>query len=54
MRSSWNMTRGEEELFQTSKTEAMADCIVKNDGGAEEFHAEIDRFFEEKLRALLD
>ena len=28
--------------------------VVKNDGGAEEFHAEIDKFYDEKLKALLD
>ena len=35
----------EEKIFHTSETEAMADYIIKNDGGVEDFYAAIDDFY---------
>ena len=35
----------EEELFNTSETEKMADFVVYNDGSAEEFNLSIDEFY---------
>lgn len=40
---------GEEKLFQTSKTEQMADYVINNDGTVEDFFAAIDKFYEEHI-----
>lgn len=45
--------KGEEELFKTSETEAMADFVLYNDGTADEFHAEIDKFYDEHISKLI-
>ncbi len=36
---------GEEKIFHTSETEKMADYVIKNDGGVEDFYAAIDAFY---------
>ena len=35
----------EEKQFHTSESEAIADYVIKNDGGVEEFYAAIDAFY---------
>lgn len=40
----------EERLFETSKTEAMADFVIYNDGSPEDFHREIDNFYNKYLK----
>lgn len=37
---------GEEKIFHTSESEKIANCVIKNDGGVEEFYAAADEFFE--------
>lgn len=46
--------KGEEKLFHTSETEKMADYVIKNDGTAEEFFAEIDNFYINFLNDRMD
>lgn len=36
---------GEERQFHTSESEKMADYVIKNDGGVEDFYAAIDAFY---------
>lgn len=45
---------GEEKLFQTSKTEKMADYTLLNDGTAEDFFAAIKEFYNSFLVPRLD
>lgn len=40
---------GEENIFHTSETEKLADVKILNDGGVEDFYAEIDKFYNEYL-----
>ncbi|MDR2647783.1 MAG: AAA family ATPase [Oscillospiraceae bacterium] len=40
---------GEEKLFRTSETEALADVVLKNDGGIDDFYAAIEAFYQEHL-----
>ena len=35
----------EERIFQTSRSEAMADVTIRNDGSAEDFYAAIEAFY---------
>ncbi len=37
--------RGEENIFKTSETEKLADVVIKNDGGVEDFYAAIEEFY---------
>ncbi|MDR2686136.1 MAG: AAA family ATPase [Oscillospiraceae bacterium] len=39
----------EEKLFQTSRSEAMADVTIRNDGGVDDFYAAIDKFYAEYI-----
>lgn len=45
--------KGEEELFHTSKTEAMADYIIKNDGTQADFHDAADKFYDEHIKPAM-
>ena len=38
---------GEERQFHTSESEKMANYVIKNDGGVEDFYAAIDAFYTE-------
>ena len=38
---------GEERIFETSKTEKLADFVVLNDGTQDDFHVAIDKFYQE-------
>ena len=38
---------GEEKIFHTSESEAMADITILNDGGVEDFYAAIEKFYTE-------
>ena len=38
---------GEEKIFHTSQSEAMADITILNDGGVEDFYAAIEKFYAE-------
>ncbi len=40
----------EEEIFHTSESEKMANYIIKNDGGVEDFYAAVDNFYETVLK----
>ena len=40
----------EEEIFHTSESEKMADYVIKNDGGVEDFYAAVDNFYETVLK----
>jgi len=40
---------GEEALFHTSESEALADVTIRNDGGVEEFYAAIEKFYAEYI-----
>jgi dephospho-CoA kinase len=40
--------RGEEEIFHISKTAAMADFVLKNDGPVEDLHKQIDKLVSAK------
>lgn len=44
----------EEEIFHTSVSEGMADYIMKNDGGVEDFYAGVKDFYDNYLKAKLD
>lgn len=44
----------EEEIFHTSVSESMADYIMKNDGGVEDFYAGVKDFYDNFLKAKLD
>ncbi len=44
----------EEEIFQTSVSEKMADYVMKNDGTVEDFYAAVNDFYENYLKAKLD
>jgi dephospho-CoA kinase len=39
--------KNEEKLFNTSETEKLADFVVLNDGSQDDFHAVIDKFYQE-------
>ena len=36
---------GEEKQFHTSESEKMANYVIKNDGGVEDFYAAVDAFY---------
>ena len=40
----------EEEIFHTSESEKMANYVIKNDGGVEDFYAAVDNFYETVLK----
>jgi dephospho-CoA kinase len=40
---------GEEKIFQTSRSEAMADVTILNDGGVDDFYAAIENFYSENI-----
>lgn len=40
----------EEKIFHTSETEAMADYVIKNDGGVEDFYTAIDDFYNKVIK----
>jgi len=40
---------GEEKIFQTSRSEAMADVTIFNDGGVDDFYAAIENFYAEHI-----
>ena len=44
----------EEEIFHTSESEKMADYILKNDGGVEDFYAAVTDFYDNYLKEKLD
>jgi dephospho-CoA kinase len=41
---------GEEAKFHTSESEKLADVVIKNDGGVEDFYAAIEGFYEEYVK----
>ena len=43
----------EEEIFHTSESEKMANYVIKNDGGVEDFYAAVDNFYETVLKPKL-
>ena len=40
---------GEEKIFHTSESEALADLTILNDGSAEDFYAAIEAFYQEYI-----
>jgi len=40
---------GEEKIFHTSQSEAMADVTILNDGGVDDFYAAIEKFYTEYI-----
>jgi len=40
---------GEERIFRTSESEALADLTILNDGGPEDFYAAIETFYQEYI-----
>ncbi|MCR5151264.1 MAG: AAA family ATPase [Clostridiales bacterium] len=44
----------EEEIFHTSVSEKMADYVMKNDGGVEDFYAGVKEFYDSFLKEKLD
>ncbi|MDR3313529.1 MAG: AAA family ATPase [Oscillospiraceae bacterium] len=40
---------GEESIFHTSESEKLADVVIKNDGGVEDFYAAIEGFYAEYI-----
>ena len=44
----------EEAQFHTSQSEKMADYVMKNDGGIEDFYQGVNDFYENYLKAKLD
>ena len=44
----------EEEIFHTGESEKMADYILKNDGGVEDFYAAVTDFYDNYLKEKLD
>ena len=40
----------EEEIFHTSESEKMANYVIKNAGGVEDFYAAVDNFYETVLK----
>ncbi len=42
--------RDEEEQFHTSQTEAMADYVIYNDGSADEYLAQAEKFYQEHIK----
>lgn len=39
----------EEKIFQTSESEKLADLVIKNDGGVDDFYAAIEAFYAEYI-----
>ena len=39
-----------EKIFHTSESEKMANYVIKNDGGVEDFYAAVDNFYETVLK----
>lgn len=46
--------KGEEEIFKTSETEKLADIVIKNDGGVEDFYAAIEDFYNTRILPKLN
>ena len=44
------IARGSERDFHTSESEKMANYVIKNDGGVEDFYAAVDNFYETVLK----
>jgi dephospho-CoA kinase len=40
---------GEEAIFHTSESEKLADLVIKNDGGVDDFYAAIEAFYAEHI-----